>query len=140
MEKNSPLISYTTSVETITVDQLGGFFVDWPNPPSPATHLAILQRSDHAVLALAASGRVVGFATAITDGVISAFVPHLEVLPEHQHQGIGSELMRRLLSLLSDFYAIDLICDPDLQPFYERFGLRSYTGMVYRNHARQAGT
>lgn len=133
------MITYSTSFDTISVDQLGGFFVGWPNPPSPATHFKILQRSDHVVLALDPAGRVVGFVTAITDGILSAFVPYLEVLPEYQGQGIGSELIRRLLSLLSDFYAINLICDESLQPFYERFGLHPYTGMIYRNHDRQSG-
>ena len=34
---------------------------------------------------------------------------------------------------------VDLCCDPDRQPFYERFGMRAVTGMVLRNYERQAG-
>jgi len=41
---------------------------------------------------------VTGFVTAISDGVISAFIPLLEVLPEDQHQRIGTELVCRSLS------------------------------------------
>ena len=34
-------IDYTTSLGSITTKQLKGFFVDWPNPPSPETHLRL---------------------------------------------------------------------------------------------------
>ena len=43
--------------------------------------------------------------------------------PTHQGQGIGSELVRRMLDTLKAIYMIDLICDPDVQPFYERLGM-----------------
>ena len=139
-ERAIGVISYTSSLEGITPELLEGFFVGWPNPPTPATHLKLLHGSDHVVLAReGADGPVVGFITAITDGVLSAFIPHLEVLPPYKGQGIGSELVRRLLDQLKDFYAIDLICDTDVQPFYERLGLRPYTGMLLRNHTRQSG-
>jgi len=68
--------------------------------------------------------RVVGFVTAISDGVLSAYVPLLEVLPDHQGRGIGSELVRRLLDRLGDLYMIDVVCDENVVPFYERLGLR----------------
>jgi ribosomal protein S18 acetylase RimI-like enzyme len=65
---------------------------------------------------------VIGFATAISDGVMSAYIPFLEVLPEYQRQGIGTELIRRLLGQLDGLYMVDLSCDAALQPFYERLG------------------
>ena len=83
----------------------------------------------------ARTGRVVGFVTAISDGVLSAFIPLLEVLPAHQGQGIGSELVRRMLSELEDFYMVDLVCDPELEPFYRRFELILLSSMgVRRRH------
>jgi predicted N-acetyltransferase YhbS len=63
----------------------------------------------------------------------------LEVLPAYQKQGIGSALVTRMLARLRHHYMIDLMCDPDLQPFYERFGMRPYTAMLYRNYDRQSG-
>ena len=116
------MTEYVDSVDGIEPGQLEGFFVDWPDPPSPERHLSVLQGSDHVVLALD-GGRVVGFVTAITDGVISACVPLLEVLPGHQGRGIGSELMRRVLTRLENLYMVDLSCDDDREPFYERLGL-----------------
>ncbi|MBI1277922.1 MAG: GNAT family N-acetyltransferase [Anaerolineaceae bacterium] len=133
-------MTYTTSLDGITADQLQGFFVGWPNPPNPETHLKILQGSTHILLAIDdTDGKVVGFINAISDGVLNAFIPLLEVLPSHQHQGIGAELVRQMLDTLRNLYAIDLLCDADLQPFYERFGMRPYSAMLYRNYDRQSG-
>jgi len=123
----------------VVPDQLHGFFVGWPNPPSPDAHLRILHGSAHVVLALDdATNNVVGFITAISDGVSCAYIPHLEVLPQYQGNGIGSELMRRMLDRLRDLYMIDLLCDSHVQPFYERLGMRRAQGMLLRNYERQS--
>lgn len=134
------MLTYTHSLDGITADKLQGFFVGWPNPPNSETHLRILQGSSHLVLAVDdQNGQVVGFMTAVSDGVSAAYIPHLEVLPEYQQKGIGSELVKRMLEMLRNIYMIDLTCDPDLQPFYQRFGMRPYSAMIVRNYARQSG-
>ncbi|MCP4449690.1 MAG: GNAT family N-acetyltransferase [Myxococcales bacterium] len=117
-----------------------GFFVGWPNPPSTAVHLKVLCNSQYVVLAaLADTGRVVGFMTAISDGALSAYIPLLEVLPSHRGRGIGSELTHRMLESLKHMYMVDLLCAPDVQPFYEQFKLRKAHGMMIRNYDRQSG-
>ena len=131
-----PAPVYTTDVAELRATDLGGFFVGWPVRPSPERHLEILRGSNYAVLARSSdNGRVVGFVTAISDGVLSAFIPLLEVLPEWQGQGIGSELVRRILGELEDFYMIDLVCDLELEGFYRRFELTLVTGMSRRRRA-----
>jgi ribosomal protein S18 acetylase RimI-like enzyme len=131
---------YLTSAEGVSADQLRGFFAGWPNPPSPETHLAILRRSAAVVLAVDdATGQVIGFVNALSDGVLSAFIPLLEVLPAYQGAGIGAELVRRLLAQLDDLYAVDLLCDAEVQPFYARLGLQPAQGMLLRRYDRQAG-
>ena len=118
------MVSYVSSAEGIHHDQLtGGFFVGWPVKPSPQRHLELLRGSYAVELGLDA-GRVIGFATAISDGVVSAYVPLLEVLPEYQGQGIGTELIGRLVARLEGLYMIDLSCDANLEGFYERLGFR----------------
>jgi ribosomal protein S18 acetylase RimI-like enzyme len=134
------MISYTDTIDGIDAEHLQGFFVGWPNPPSPATHLRILAGSYAIMLARDdTTGAVVGFITAISDGVSCAYIPHLEVLPSYQGRGIGSELVRQLLERLRLIYMIDLICDTDVQPFYARLGMLPYTGMIIRNYDRQSG-
>lgn len=131
---------YTDSVDNITPDQLTGFFVGWPNPPSPETHLKILQGSAYIWLAVdEESGQVIGFINAISDKVIAAYIPLLEVLPAYQGQGIGTELVRRMLESTRDLYAIDLVCDEDVVAFYQRMNMRPVRGMSIRNYERQSG-
>jgi GNAT superfamily N-acetyltransferase len=135
------VIVYTDSLDGLTPDRLSGFWVGWPTPPTAETHLRLLRGSDHVVLALDdATGDVVGFVTALSDGVLSAYIPFLEVRPTHHGRGIGTELMRRMLARLDGLYMVDLLCDPELQPFYARVGMSPYTGMLLRNRDRQAGT
>jgi GNAT superfamily N-acetyltransferase len=126
-------IEYTTSLEGVAAEHLEGFFEGWPKPPSLERHLEILRGSYRVVLAREQGSQgVLGFVTAISDGALTAFVPLLEVRPEHRGRGIGSELVRRLLAELEAFYAVDLMCDPELQPFYERLGMQRSVGMVVR--------
>ena len=132
------MTTYSADPHTLTPPQLGGFFVGWPDPPRPETLLKLLRSSYRAVIAQD-DERVVGFATAISDGVLSAYIPLLEVLPEYQGRRIGSEIMRRLLAELDYLYLVDVMCDDEVAPFYERLGLRRAGGLIRRNYARQSG-
>lgn len=133
------MVSFTDSLDTLTSNHLRGFFVEWPNPPSPATHLKLLKNSDEVVLAIAAeTGAVVGFITAITDQVLSAYIPLLELLPAYQHQGIGKQLVERMLDKLRHLYMVDLLCDPGLQGFYSQFEMIPADGMMRRHYHNQA--
>jgi ribosomal protein S18 acetylase RimI-like enzyme len=133
-------IRYVEDAAKVAPGQLEGFFVGWPNPPSTHTHLRLLHASDLIVLALDdTTNAVVGYVTALSDGVLCAYISSLEVLPAYQGRGIGSELVRRLLDRLRNLYMIDLICDADVQPFYARLGMRPAQGMIVRNYARQSG-
>lgn len=108
------------------------FFVGWTKPPTLAQRLAMLQAA-HGVVLARENNRLVGFVTAISDGVNWTYIPLLEVHPDYQHKGIGTELMRRIIDRYRDFYGIDLNCDDDLVPFYERLGMARLNGMLIRN-------
>lgn len=132
-------VHYLDNTADIVPDQLHGFFVGWPDPPSAQTHLRLLRQSTHVLLAIdAETNAVVGFITAITDGVLCAYIPLLEVLPAYQGGGIGQELVHRMLQRLEGYYMIDLLCDAELQPYYTRLGMQPVVGMCRRNYARQS--
>jgi len=134
------MISYKDSIDNVTTDKFQGFFVGWQNPPSPKIHLELMKNSNKIVLAVDSdNGKIIGFITAITDGVLSAYIPFLEVLPDYQGRGIGQELVRRMLEKLNSLYMVDIVCDPELQPFYVRFGMKPAIGMMLRNYKRQSG-
>ena len=133
-------ITFQADLHGITPERLQGFFLGWPNPPAPATHLRLLAGSTYVELAVDSNtGQVVGFINAISDGVLTAYIPLLEVLPAYQGQGIGATLVTRLLARLDHLYMVDLLCDADVQPFYARLGMRPATGMMLRHYERQSG-
>jgi GNAT superfamily N-acetyltransferase len=126
-------IRYLDDPSGVTPGQLAGFWEGWPTPPTPDRHLAALRGSEVAILAVdAGTDRVVGFVTAIGDRALAAFIPFLEVVPGYRGQGIGRELVRRALDRLRDRYAIDLVCDEELVPFYEDLGFTRLVAMAIR--------
>jgi len=131
-------ITYTHSLRGIEADDLDGFFEGWPNPPEKSTFLKMLHGSQQVVVAKDGS-EVVGFVTALTDGVLTAFIPLLEVLPEYRKRGVGKELVSRVVESLEDIYSIDLVCDEGLVQFYRELGFVPLRAMSKRNMARQSG-
>ncbi|MCU4746203.1 GNAT family N-acetyltransferase [Streptomyces sp. G-5] len=130
------MIRYTDDIAEVDEHMLSGFFVGWPRSPSPAQHLAVLRGSFRAVVAIdAAEGRAAGFVNMISDGVLTAAIPWLEVLPAYQGQGVGTELMRRVLEGTDHLYSVDLLCDAPLLPYYARFGMTSVPGAALRRPA-----
>ena len=134
-------IEYSDRLNRVDAHDLDGFFVGWPSPPSSERHLALLRGSAAVGLARDTdTSRIVGFVTAVGDGVLSAYIPLLEVLPAYQGRGIGSELVRRLLARLASVYMIDVCCDAELEPFYRRLGFRTLDrGMGIRNYGAASG-
>ena len=127
-------IEYRTTAADVRWDQLDGFFVGWTVRPSAATLLDHLVRSYRCAIAVELNGdRVVGFATAISDGLLAASIPLVEVLPGWHERGIGTELMNVLLEQLKHLYMVDLACEEDVRPFYEKLGMTPGRAMIRRN-------
>ena len=124
----------------IEASMLQGFFVGWPNPPSPERHLDILKASHGIELAIdTTTGHVVGFINVISDGCFSSYIPLLEVLPDHQGRGIARELIRRIVTRYGELYMLDLCCNDDIATLYSAHGFHKVSGMVHRNYDRQSG-
>lgn len=130
---------YTSNTEKVSPEHIEGFFVGWPNKPSPETHLEILKNSKVILAIDEKDNKVIGFIQAISDNVLTAYIPLLEVLPEYQNQGIATELVKRMISELDHLYMIDLLCDEELQSFYEKLGMDKACGMMIRNYKNQSG-
>jgi hypothetical protein len=77
--------------------------------------------------------------TALSDGVTTAYLPLLEILPVHRRRCIGSERVRCVLLALGDPYMVDAACDADVLSCNQRLGIRPMTGAGLRRHAHQAG-
>ncbi len=132
------MMQYTLDTSILDKLNLDGFFVGWPNSPSSEVLKKLLRGSYKVVLAYE-DEKLVGFINSISDGVLSAYIPLLEVLPEYQGKGFGKELVNRLKSELSDLYMVDLLCDENLIPYYEGLGMMKAQGARIRNYDRQSG-
>lgn len=126
------MVHYQTDLHSVGAGDLDGFCVGWQRPLSGERLLHVLRGSAAVVLAMDGQ-KVVGFANALSDGILMAYIPLLEVRPEYQRQGIGSELVKRLVARLGTHYGIDLLCDERLVPFYQRLGMKRAAGMCIRN-------
>lgn len=127
---------YMPSMDTVEIAD--GFFDGWPNPPSKAVHRKILENSYLSIVAIEGN-RIVGFVNIVSDGVLSAYIPLLEVVKDYQGQGIGKKLVEEALAATKDLYMIDVACDDDVVPFYEKFGMMKSNSMIFRNYVKQSG-
>lgn len=127
------MIAYIENIKGITPKQLEGFLAHWDFVPSQDTLLQILRSSSHILIALdSETQNVLGYITALSDGVSCGYISHLEVRAAHRNKGIGSELVRRMLAKLQSLYGIYLGCAPALQQFYEKLGFQKMTAMRIR--------
>lgn len=117
-----------------------GFFNGWPKPPDAATHKRILSDSYLAIVAVdEGSQEIVGFINVLSDGILSAYIPLLEVVPAYQNQGIGRRLMEMAMVQTKHLYMLDLVCDVEMVTFYEGLGLQRGRAMLQRNYEAQSG-
>lgn len=126
------MISYRDRVDDIPAEAFDGFCVGWMAPLSGTALKKVLESSHHFWLAMD-NEKVVGFVNALSDGVLSAFIPLLEVRPEYQGKGIGKELMAKIVATYNNLYMIDLLCDESLAAYYGPMGFVKVTGMARRN-------
>lgn len=131
-------IIYTNELNKLTPENLTGFFKGWSNHPNCETHLKILNNSYFVWLAFD-KDKCVGFINALSDGIFYSFIPLLEVLPEYQGKGIGSELVSLMNVSLDGMYAIDVICDESVATFYEQKSFKKSVAMIKRNYKNQSG-
>ena len=129
------MIKYTGDISGLKRGDMDGFFEGWGNPPSAGKRIKILQNSDFVILAYDGE-KLAGFINAISDKTLCAYIPLLEVLPEFRGQGIGRELVKRMIEALKEMYMIDLCCDEKLENFYGKLGMKKISGMIIRNYDR----
>jgi len=108
------------------------FFVGWPVKPSYELVMKHFEVSRPLFL-LNENLDVVGFISALTDHVLYAFIALLEVRKSEQGKGYGKFLVGEMLKSLDGIYAIDLVCDADLESFYQPLGFTKQIAMSQRN-------
>jgi ribosomal protein S18 acetylase RimI-like enzyme len=69
-------------------------------------------------------GVLVGAGRALADGVDCSYICDVAVLPSHQGQGLGREIISRLVSLSQHHRKIILYSVPGKESFYRKLGFR----------------
>jgi ribosomal protein S18 acetylase RimI-like enzyme len=80
--------------------------------------------------------RLIGFIDVLSDGIADSYLQDLMVHPEHQKNGIGSELMRRAITFLQgkNIKCIQVTFNPEHEPFYRKFGFYIFrAGIIDRD-------
>lgn len=108
------------------------FFVGWPVKPSYELVMKHFEAS-HPLFLLNENSDVVGFISALTDHALYAFIALLEVRKSEQGKDYGKFLVAEMLKSLAGIYAIDLVCDADVESFYRPFGFTKQIAMSQRN-------
>ena len=74
--------------------------------------------------------RLVGMGRAISDGASDAYLQDVTVHPDFRGQGIGAELVRRLVERLhaDGLRWIGVIAEGDSQPLYAKLGFSVFSG------------
>jgi GNAT superfamily N-acetyltransferase len=120
----------------IDLDQLEALLLSagWPERARPRERLAALVANARYVVSAWDGARLVGFARAISDGVLNAYVTTVAVLPAWQGRGIGREIVRRIVegegkaSIRWVLHA-----RPELHEFYGRNGFEPAPDMLWRD-------
>lgn len=99
---------------------------DWWNPEDDA-HQDLVRRivsGSHCFLTARREDLLVGMGRAISDRVNDAYLQDITVLPDLRHQGVGTQIVERIVELLrkDGLRWIGLIAGSQSHPFYRRLG------------------
>ncbi|GGN91188.1 GNAT family N-acetyltransferase [Saccharibacillus kuerlensis] len=78
--------------------------------------------------------RLVGFCRAVSDGVYRAYVEDVVVLETYRGQGIGRQMMDKMMKELSEIEVVSLFCSSKLTEYYQENGFQATRQVVmHRN-------
>jgi len=101
----------------------------WMADRTPSDVAELLEHSD-LVVAVIHRDTLVGFARILTDFTYVALVLDVIVDEAHRGSGIGAALMDAVVHhpRLSDVRSLELVCQPELMAFYQRWGFTEEVG------------
>lgn len=75
------------------------------------------------------NGLLIGFAGILSDGIFHAYIHRLIVHPIHRGHGVGTALMREMLTWIEgEGLQPTLVAVAGKEPFYEKFGFATQNG------------
>lgn len=95
--------------------------VFWSSAKKPEQLRLALQGS-HTVITAWDGSLLVGLGSAISDGHLVVYYPHLLVLPDYQNKGIGRAIMEEMQKRYGNFHQQCLLADNHAVEFYKSCG------------------
>ena len=86
------------------------------------------------------AGKLVGFARAVIDTNLRAYLEDVVVDRAHRRRGVATAILERLLSELGTTHLVSLFSSAELAPFYRRLGFRPTRQVVMHLHTREPGS
>ncbi len=86
-------------------------------------------RNSLLILAAYDNGRLVGIARAVGDGSTIVFIQDILVAPDKQRQGVGTALLKEMLTRYAHVRQIELTTDsrPETKAFYKSLGFSEFS-------------
>jgi ribosomal protein S18 acetylase RimI-like enzyme len=95
--------------------------VDWSSGNYP-DKLVISMRNSSSVFTAWDGDKLVGLINVLDDGIMTAYVHYLLIMPEYQHIGIGKKLVKMVSENYKDYLRIVLIAYEKEIEFYKHCG------------------
>ena len=111
----------------------------WGDAPDDLGAVSRLVGGSHAFLAALDGGAVIGIGRALSDRESDAYIQDVAVRPDRRGQGVGGEIVRRLIARLEDdgIGWIGLVAEPGATHLYQRHGFAPMPGTVAMVRRRQ---
>jgi GNAT superfamily N-acetyltransferase len=111
----------------------------WDDAADDPLSVSGLIGGSHAFLAALEGGTVIGVGRALSDRESDAYVQDVAVRADRRRQGIGGEIVRRLVARLEDdgIGWIGLVAEPGATQLYGREGFTPMPGTVAMVRRRQ---
>jgi ribosomal protein S18 acetylase RimI-like enzyme len=111
------------STKEFTEKELQDLFlsVNWSSGNYP-DKLVIAMKNSSSVFTAWDNDKLVGLINVLDDGIMTAYVHYLLIMPKYQHIGIGKKLVKMVLENYKDYLRIVLIAYEQEVGFYKHCG------------------
>ncbi|TWV56363.1 GNAT family N-acetyltransferase [Streptomyces misionensis] len=106
----------------VDLEELSRLYRIAPLGHKPPEALATVFGNSRFTCFVRAGDVLVGAGRALADGGDCAYIADVAVHPDHQGQGLGSDIIRELLQLARGHKKIILYASPGTEPFYRKLG------------------
>jgi GNAT superfamily N-acetyltransferase len=123
--------TWVHDVAAVDLEELSRLYRIAPLGDKPPEALATVFGNSMFTCFVYASGVLGGAGRVLADGLDCAYIADLAIHPDHQGHGLGTAIIRQLVTLSQGHKKIIPYANPGTEPFYARLGfLRMNTAMA----------